>query len=540
MATLKEAIQYASQNPTSQFAKFLEARVMSGQADIEAQQEGIDLTPIKRTLKAKGTEASSIIAKEKAVTGNQFKEAEKPQTFLGKARNFAAKIVGGGEVARGAGLALAAPSVQRNIDETIDNLTSQQTQIIKELREKRAKGEDTTALTTALKLNRDELEKIADTASDFADTMPNTKQVVGSAARLAGTAVGGTIAKQAMGLTGAGTATTIAGGVARGVGAGAITGAVEGAIQGAGIAAEADLPTSELISSGVLGAIGGALTGGAIGGATGGIQGGLAARKIRIENFSKQLAQEPMTKKAKIEALTQGRLKDPGLFKKAEIALSNRDLKLSDAIDDVVSPKATIGENIDAIRLKVNRTNAGVEDYITQNKTPFNMKQLKSKLIDGKSDLEFIFTSDSNAEKTYNAVSNALMKEVKSGDTLGLFKARQSFDKLPAVQKELQRNTLGENTRKEIVLQVRKMANEFIASTLPKDNPYRANMLQEHYMLEALSNIAEKSQNIVGKNKLQIITEKYPILKWLVGGVATGIAGGAGIGVGGALIGSSD
>ena len=540
MATLKEAIQYASQNPTSQFAKFLEARVMSGQADIEAQQEGIDLTTIKRTLKAKGTEASSIIAKEKAVTGNQFKEAEKPQTFLGKARNFAAKIVGGGEVARGAGLALAAPSVQRNIDETIDNLTSQQTQIIKELREKRAKGEDTTALTTALKLNRDELEKIADTASDFADTMPNTKQVVGSAARLAGTAVGGTIAKQAMGLTGAGTATTIAGGVARGAGAGAIAGGVEGAIQGTGIAAEADLPTSELISSGALGAVGGALTGGAIGGAIGGIQGGLAARKIRIENFSKQLAQEPMTKKAKIEALTQGRLKDPSLFKKAEIALSNRDLELADAIDDVVSPKATIGENIDAIRLKVNRTNAGVEDYITQNKTPFNMKQLKSKLIDGKSDLEFIFTSDSNAEKTYNAVSNALMKEVKSGDTLGLFKARQSFDKLPAVQKELQRNTLGENTRKEIILQVRKMANEYIASTLPKDNPYRANMLQEHYMLEALSNIAEKSQNIVGKNKLQIITEKYPILKWLVGGTATAAAGGAGIGVGGALIGSSD
>jgi len=533
MATLKEAIQYASQNPTSQFAKFLEARVMSGQADIEAQQEGIDLTPIKRALKAKGTEASSIIAKEKAVTGNQFKEAEKPQTFLGKARNFAAKIVGGGEVARGAGLALAAPSVQRNIDETIDNLTSQQTQIIKELREKRAKGEDTTALTTALKLNRDELEKIADTASDFADTMPNTKQVVGSAARLAGTAVGGTIAKQAMGLTGVGTATTIAGGVARGAGAGAIAGGVEGAIQGTGIAAEADLPTSELISSGVLGAVGGALTGGAISGAIGGIQGGLAARKIRIENFSKQLAQEPMTKKAKIEALTQGRLKDPGLFKKAEIAFSDRDLKLADAIDDVVSPKATIGENIDAIRLKVNRTNAGVEDYITQNKTPFNMKQLKSKLIDGKSDLEFIFTSDSNAEKTYNAVSNALMKEVKSGDTLGLFKARQSFDKLPAVQKELQRNTLGENTRKEIILQVRKMANEYIASTLPKDNPYRANMLQEHYMLEALSNIAEKSQNIVGKNKLQIITEKYPILKWLVRGTATAA-------VGGALIGSSD
>ncbi len=46
------------------------------------------------------------------------------------------------------------------------------------------------------------------------------------------------------------------------------------------------------------------------------------------------------------------------------------------------------------------------------------MRTLKSKLIEGKGDLEFIFTSDSNAEKTYDAVSNSLMKEVKSGDTL--------------------------------------------------------------------------------------------------------------------------
>jgi hypothetical protein len=83
---------------------------------------------------------------------------------------------------------------------------------------------------------------------------------------------------------------------------------------------------------------------------------------------------------------------------------------------------------------------------------------------------------------------------------------------------------LGENTRKEIILQVRKMANEYIASTLPKDNPYRANMLQEHYMLEALGNIAEKSQNIIGKNKLQLLTQKYPAIKWIVGAAATAAA----------------
>lgn len=50
MADLRQAIQYASQNPDSDFAKFLSARVMSGQADEEARSLGVDLTPIKNQL----------------------------------------------------------------------------------------------------------------------------------------------------------------------------------------------------------------------------------------------------------------------------------------------------------------------------------------------------------------------------------------------------------------------------------------------------------------------------------------------------------
>ena len=48
MADLKAALQYASQNPTSEFAKSLGQRIASGQADQEAQQLGIDLAPIKQ------------------------------------------------------------------------------------------------------------------------------------------------------------------------------------------------------------------------------------------------------------------------------------------------------------------------------------------------------------------------------------------------------------------------------------------------------------------------------------------------------------
>ena len=59
-------------------------------------------------------------------------------------------------------------------------------------------------------------------------------------------------------------------------------------------------------------------------------------------------------------------------------------------------------------------------------------------------------------------------------------------------------------------------------------------------MIEALENIAEKNRGMIGKNNLQILAQRYPILKWVIGGVATGIAGGAGVGVGSTIINSSD
>jgi len=45
MATFKEALQYAEQNPTSDFAKELETGIKSGQFIDVAKSEGIDLTP---------------------------------------------------------------------------------------------------------------------------------------------------------------------------------------------------------------------------------------------------------------------------------------------------------------------------------------------------------------------------------------------------------------------------------------------------------------------------------------------------------------
>lgn len=456
---------------------------------------------------------------------------------------FAQKVmgfIGGTKLAEGIGGALASSEVQGTMSEEQRQTEEIQAKILERIRQVKSTGGDTTRLEKALNDSRNLSTFLADTQQDFVDSLPSNKEVIGSSTRLAATIASGGLGRGATALTGARVATGAVSGFARGAGAGAIAGAVEGGIHGAGLAAEQNKTTEEIMSSGLLGATSGALLGGAIGGITGGISGTLRGRSIKSKDFTTELVTPKLTARTKAEAISQGRLEDPTFFSKAKIAASRRDKMLAGAVDDVVSPKATIGENIDAIRMKVSQTNTGVKTYIERNNVPFNSRQLRSQLASGKSDLELIFASDTTAEKTYDAVVDAFMRNVDKKNTIGLFEARQGFDQLPPIKKLLDSSALGENARKEIVLAVRRAANEYIASLLPQGNQYRQLLTQESYMLEALGNISEKSANIVGLNKLQILTREYPVLKWVVGGIATGAVGAAGIGVGSSVIGSSD
>ena len=47
MATIREAFEYASQNPDSDFAKQFGMEIATGKHDEEARQAGIDVTPVK-------------------------------------------------------------------------------------------------------------------------------------------------------------------------------------------------------------------------------------------------------------------------------------------------------------------------------------------------------------------------------------------------------------------------------------------------------------------------------------------------------------
>lgn len=260
----------------------------------------------------------------------------------------------------------------------------------------------------------------------------------------------------------------------------------------------------------------------------------------RASDFALKLTAPKVTPTVAEAAFREGRTTAPGILRSSKILPTNKDQLVAESVKDVVKKNAKITENIDAIRMKVSQINNGVSNMIADRKIPFNTNQLRSKLNEGNEELRLIFASDQSAKRTYDAVVNEFMRHVGSKDTSGLFKARQTFDRVPAIKKYLETEALGENTRREIVLAVRRAANEFVAKQLPVNNPYRNLLSQESYMLEALGNVAETNAKTLGKNTLQLLTEQYPVLKWLVGGLGVGLLGGAGVGVGSAIIGSTD
>lgn len=433
--------------------------------------------------------------------------------------------------------------VKSNI-ETSNQLNRQvQDNLLKAIQDKRAKGEDTSRLVNALKTLDSEINfyDILNTSTG-GSLDKSAKQVLGEGAGVATDILGagalpggiGQIAK----------AKTFGQGVMQGARAGAVGGSIFGTAQGAARAAQEDKTGGEIVGAGIGGGLMGAAAGGVIGGTIGGVSGAIAGRGQKVaqtkQDFVLDLVSENPTKKVSEQAIREGRVAEPSLFGKARIIPSTKDYRLADAVDEVVSTKNTPFQNVDAINQRVAQINSGVKNLITQKKVPFNTNQLRTRLNAVKEESKLIFASDTNAENTYNAVVDEFMKHLQKKDTLGLFEARQSFDKIPAIKKLLQSEGLGENVKKQIVLDVRRAANEYIASLLPANNPYRALLRQESAMLEAVGNIAEKNATVIGKSKLAILTQKYPILKWLVGGAATGIVGAAGVGVGGAIIGSTD
>jgi hypothetical protein len=259
-----------------------------------------------------------------------------------------------------------------------------------------------------------------------------------------------------------------------------------------------------------------------------------AQRKAQSKlDVALDLTQPRLTETQKAEAIARGRLKNPTLVGKGRLYPTAHENEVAESVSHLVK-KGPVSDNVDAIRQEVTRINMGVRDMIADRKVPFNLNQLRSRLQAGNNELRLVFASEPTAKRTYAAVVQEFMRHLDGGDTLGLFDARQDFDQVPAIRKLLENDKLGENVRREIVFAVRRAANEYISELLGKNNPYAPFMRKESLMLEALGNIGLNNTSLIGRNQIQLFAENFPILKYFVGGAI----GAAGVGVGGAAIGS--
>lgn len=243
-----------------------------------------------------------------------------------------------------------------------------------------------------------------------------------------------------------------------------------------------------------------------------------AAKGVEKEmNTLLDMTMPKVTAKSGAEGIEQGRLVEPGLLSKGRLAPTPNDNLVAESVKGIVNVKKGIAENVDLIKQKISEIDLGVHEMIATRKIPFNANQLRSRLNAVKEENKLVFASDTTAERIYDAAVEVFMKNVAKKDTLGLFNARKTFDKIPAIKKLLQTEGLGENVKRQIVLDVRRAANEYVAEQLPKNNPYRKALMLESRMIEAIGNMAEKNIAKIGKNKLQLLMKEYPILKWIIG-----------------------
>jgi len=239
--SLQKAIEQAKSNPTSKFSQDLRKAIESGQLDVAAQKQGVDLTPFGRQP-----------VKEKSPLTERI-----------------ADVTGGKEIAQGFGQALAQKGTQKLIEETQKEQFDLQGKLVAQIKTAKEQGRDTTRLENALNLLNEDVQEFGSGAEKLLNPNELTnKEVVGDALQLATTAggakVAGAVAGKAVG------ATTAGQGFIQGAKAGLTGGAVTGAASGAAQGLQSNKDTEGILTDTAMGAgiggLGGAIIGGIIGG----------------------------------------------------------------------------------------------------------------------------------------------------------------------------------------------------------------------------------------------------------------------------------
>lgn len=285
------------------------------------------------------------------------------------------------------------------------------------------------------------------------------------------------------------------------------------------------------------------------------------------------LAQPKLTKRLEKEAIEKGELVDATALRGSFIKPSAFDKDVAKALSVLkLTTKDTPVSIFDKVRKRVKKNDTFLKRGLKDSNIKYELGELDNAIQNGSKELEILFSSDANAKNTFDAVKKAFLKEAeKQGLTLeNLFIGRQAFDKIPAVKKLLDSSPIGESLRKEIVLNVRGSADNYLRKELSEANIFdniaqkeinklleseKARLLEldpsikfpktpkmekamteklykdileeQSRLLTARNNLAAKEAANIGKSRIDKFFDQYPSLK-RVAPTATGfITGGA-------------
>ena len=444
------------------------------------------------------------------LSGNQFKQ-KKPTSFLGKARDFSASIIGGGKLAEGLGQSIVAPDIQKSFLESQKTTSSLQDQLLKRLKEKRKAGEDTSRLEKAYEKSKELNLFQRDLQSDFSESLVSDKEVIGSATRLAGTLAGGAIASKAGSLFGVGKATTFTGGALRGAGAGATAGAVEGAVHGAGLGLEENKDLKGVAKSSALGGLVGGATGGVLGGVFGGISGKIRGGK---EQFIDNITPNPkeLTPKQYQEALRMNKIEPKTATTPAKYVISKGEKETATKFSTLIK-KDPVKTSINIFE-KVDKLDDEVGAFLETNNSIFSKGELKNSLTKAISEIDDLTVPEARLNKAKSQLINRFVDNLKKNDMKTLWKERKIFDR--AIESAFSGSP---SAQKEIKVAFRNSVQDFLADRT-KDTVYKGFMKDMSNLLRLQKTVGIKATKERGSDAIELWIKNHPKIIKTVGWVS--------------------
>ncbi len=485
---------------------------------LELRRKGLSIEQIRRfesgqTPRVTQQTAGNQFAQDKVVgelPGNRAGTGNtKLPSLLTRGVDF---IFGGGKLAQGAGQALAAPKLQAELQKAEQGQSDTLLALRKQIQKRQGEGADTSRLEAAARNLMEDMKISRDAQEDFVNSLKTSKEVVGSATRLATSVAAPVLGKGLVQATGA---TKAVGAVNAGLrygAAGAVGGALVGGVTEGAREIEQGGDATSAWDSAKTGAMFGGALGGALGAAGGAVAGhlrGRASAPIRkITPPSDAFPEgewEELVKRGLVTPKTSTRAAKYNLPKPlAETATKYSSQIKNDPVKTVNNLRTT-GKGLDK----------EVETMLGKTNPIFNRGELKKALLSALDDVDDIGVDEKRLTKMKSQIVSDFVDSVEGGDVKSLWAARKSFDTF------LQnKGVFGNNPslNNQVKRAVRDATQEFVKAKLP---PEQAAFYAEHMKeMSSLYKLEELASMIAGKERgssgLVAFSKSHPTLKYIL------------------------